>query len=961
MANLILTSGESVTFSTGTYNVFGTTAGAETLNIGAGSIVTLDASFNQGGDRVVLTGNASSYTAVRSGSSIVLTTGTGATASSITIPVGTVANNIVFGDATRGLVFNTTTNAVELGGQAITTTASTVNAGSAAIAGQAFLLTAGVDSFTGGAGDDTFTSVYDGTAAPGAGNTLTATDTLVGGAGTDSLNVTVTTAGNSPLGGANISGIEVVNFRTLANTTFDASTVTGLTNVNTNTGTGTLTVTNLAAGAAIGVIGNGTVVNGNVSFGYAANASAVTVNLLNGTVAGTTVTGAAASTATSATVNSAGAANALTSVDFGSNTNTLTTVTINAASNFTSALTAANYSALGAALTVTGAGTVSIGANGNFKSVDASTSTGGLTLTLDTVTTSFKGSQGNDTITTVTLATPAAGIIDAGAGTGDRLIVGAAADVASAALRGSYVNFEILQNDASAALNASQFAGITTVATSSDGGTFTGLSAGQAANIAVTATQAAGATYALTTATGTTDVLGLTLGKGTAANAATSVTGAALTVTGFEILNLVANPGAAAAVGTDRTSTIASFTGATLNQINLTGTAFSITDAATTVAATYNASALTGDGTVAGSRGLTLGGNLVTGSTVTGSGFIDTVNVGGTGSTYNLGAGNDAITITGALAAGATNTINGGDGTDTLTITGGATLIDAAFQNVTNVEVLTFTGDNAVSVTSGGFFNTNYNAAGITLNLTGLTSTAGTVDLTTFTGKATVTSGTAAGTGAQSVTTGSGNDVITVLGAATTLTVVSGAGNDTITVTGTAATTGAAVTGGTGVDTITFAAALANTAGANRISLTYATGDSTTTAFDAVSGFDLADGTLRSSTLDLSGTPTVAGNFTGSNVTGFSSAELTATNTNGIITFSGSSAAGLTVAQRIAAVDSLINTDNQTVAFVAGGNTYVFHDTPGSTIDTVVQLTGVVATSLVTAANTVTDGALYIA
>ena len=146
MARLTLTAGESVGLSSGNFSIFGSTAGAETVTIAAGATVSLDASFNRGGDIISLAGNAANYTAVRSGSSIVLTDASGG---SVTIPVGTVTSTVKFADvaAGRALVFNTNTNAVELGAQTVTTTAAGVTAGSAggSTAGQGIALTTGID------------------------------------------------------------------------------------------------------------------------------------------------------------------------------------------------------------------------------------------------------------------------------------------------------------------------------------------------------------------------------------------------------------------------------------------------------------------------------------------------------------------------------------------------------------------------------------------------------------------------------------------------------------------------------------------------------------------------------------------------------------------------------------------------------------------------------------------------
>lgn len=126
MARLVLSSGETVSLASGNYNIFGTSSGRETVTIAAGATVTLDGSFNAGGDTISLGGNATDYTVVRSGSSVVLTYTTGG---SVTIPVGTSGTTIAFADASRNLVFNTGSGSIELGNQAVSATISAVTAG----------------------------------------------------------------------------------------------------------------------------------------------------------------------------------------------------------------------------------------------------------------------------------------------------------------------------------------------------------------------------------------------------------------------------------------------------------------------------------------------------------------------------------------------------------------------------------------------------------------------------------------------------------------------------------------------------------------------------------------------------------------------------------------------------------------------------------------------------------------
>lgn len=854
-----------------------------------------------------------------------------------------------------------------------TATAAVVAVGGAA--GSTFTLTTGVDAFTGTAQADTFSAIVGATGA-NASDTLSASDVLAGGAGTDTLNLTVTATNTAALNAATISGIEVINVRAAASgvtATVDASTAVGATQVNANQGPGAVTVTALANGAAIGVIGNGTVTNGTTTYAYATATADQTINIANG-VKGGNITASASTGVTKATINSTGAANTVGTIDLDSAATTVTSLTVNAATDLTATL-AADYAAT-AALVVTGAGKVNVGSAGTFKTVDASANTGGLTMAIDTVTTSFKGSTANDTITTVTLAAPAAGIIDAGAGTGDKLVVAAAADVATSGLRASYTNFEVLSNAAGASIAASDFTGVTSVESSATGGSITGLTAAQAENVAVTATQAA-VTYALTTATGTSDVLGLTLGTGLTTAAATSVTGGALTVTGFETLNLKANAGPTATAGANRISTIDSFTGATLKNINLTGTSFVLGNIATTVAATIDGSALTGDGSST-SVGFTVAGSAVAGSTITGSAFADTFTIGAEGSTYNGGAGADNFSTTAAILAadGTTDLVlAGGAGSDTLTITGALTLTDNNLTNVTGMEKLATAATTSVSYTGFG-------AAAKTAFADGLTITSGTLaDGATYTvstglyDKAVTLTLASSGDGATTadniaITTGTAADTISVTasswvgatgGAAGQLTVSTGAGNDTISVTtGTllAITTTAPViiTGGTGKDTITTVGV--NAATGLTVTYAFAAGDSLVSSYDSITGFDMGSGALFSSTLDFASVGLTT--YAATAVTGNSAAELTvAVSAAGVVTFAGTKAAGLTLADKISAVQAVVTTTaGDTALFTDGGNTYVFNN--NATADSVVELVGITGLSLVTA-NATTAGAIFIA
>lgn len=198
---LNLIAGEDVGLTFGSFIINGTVSGDETVVLGpvpAGRVleVELDPSFNGGSNVIQFAGSASDYTIVRSGSSVIIE-GNGISA---TIPVGTTANSIVFGDSDPvDLVGGA--SGITLGDQVVTTTAAPIEGiddGGTGTGGgdddQTFTFTPGVDTFEGGDGDDTFFAPIQ-QAANGSGavtNTFESGDTFVGGAGTDEAVISLT-------------------------------------------------------------------------------------------------------------------------------------------------------------------------------------------------------------------------------------------------------------------------------------------------------------------------------------------------------------------------------------------------------------------------------------------------------------------------------------------------------------------------------------------------------------------------------------------------------------------------------------------------------------------------------------------------------------------------------------------------------------------------------------------------
>jgi hypothetical protein len=333
-------------------------------------------------------------------------------------------------------------------------------------------------------------------------------------------------------------------------------------------------------------------------------------------------------------------------------------------------------------------------------------------------------------------------------------------------------------------------------------------------------------------------------------------------------------------------------------------------------------------------------------------------------------------------ADGATDlVINGGDGTDTLTLTNttGLTMTDTHFTNLSNLEGLTLTNTGAAdtSITTGAAFNAAFaNGAVITSGniATGqdITVNAGlsTVD-TTVTIAATAQTGLATET--NTITTGTGDDTVTytdtgfigVLNAAQgSLTFDTRAGDDTISVTVGTLVSGAGssvhtltMTPGAGTDSLTKVGTNAN-AVTGVMHVNFAAGDSSTTAWDTITGFDLSTASTFSDGLNFEGTAAV-GAFTATADFGIIKSHAIAT---GIITFddvADFSTALVISSTNIADVVGYLQANasaNEVVAFAydstgdgTADGTMVFHQgSAASVADDMVFLAGVTADSVIT-------------
>jgi len=767
-----------------------------------------------------------------------------------------------------------------------------------------------------------------------------------------------------------LSGIETLSIQNVSGSavTISAAQAPGHTAFVDDRSTSNLTVSNLANGAAVTINGDGTSTQqGTLTATYASSATTAGALSVTGGVNGGAVSFTSPTVVTSNTINSSGGAQSSS----GGQVNTLggltlsnsvSSININAATSLTlgtitdTALT--NVVASGAGTTVSFTAT-------QATSIDGSGLTaGGISTTLGTGVTSFKGGAGNDTVTTA--ATTAVGaLIDAGAGTGDILALAAANDVTTSAKAAQYVNFEVLRSSVAGNIDTSLFSGITAVQSNATGAGFLNMTAAQAANVTARASggTVGGATYALANSSGTSDLLKVTLNNSTSGTGSVTAENlTTVTVNGFETMQVVSSS------GTNGSVSALSFTAATdLTSLVISGVAPISVDTSNIVkGVTIDASAMTFVPT-SGNYTFTESGNLVKGSIVTGTAAADSFTVtaavtGTTGDfvTYNAGSGNDIVSATAAAinntsAGNASVKIDGGAGTDTLTLTDAAslTMVDANFQFITGFENVSYTVANkAISITSGGFFDTNFKAAGVTMTLGDATNAqVNTVNIGTFTGNSTVSlTATAATTQAETIVTGSGNDTVTLLAAGTTSgthTVSTGAGNDTINVTiaGAAITSGSVtINGGAGQDNITITGnSTANADLASNVIIRINEGHSTLAAPDSVQGFVLNTTTKVATSLDFDGTAAVAANVS-SSVSGIANVNYAIA--AGLMSFTGTGASGLTASQKASIAQTFVTAADATVAFTDGSDSYVFHN--GVTTDDIVKLTGVTVAGLET-------------
>jgi Ca2+-binding RTX toxin-like protein len=561
--------------------------------------------------------------------------------------------------------------------------------------GSTFTLTTSADNLTGTTGNDTFNSVID-TGTP-ANSTLTAADVINGGAGTDTLNVTVVGNGTSDIpGGAQLTSIEVISVRNMSTGVATVTAPTGLTLVEARGGSGDVTVngtgTNgLAQGARFEA--NATT-GGAMTVNYVAAATQAQLGFFGATTGPVTVAGAGNNGLTSAVITTGTAASTTGGITFAAQSN-LQTVTINANANLNTSggggiIITPTVSGI-ATLNVNGAAAnVNVGTlDSDFATVNASGMTaGGLTATISNLAVNITGGAGNDVITTGGVLT---GTVNAGAGTGDRLIVTNSAHI-SAAVGARYTGFEVLQANNGVSINATHVAGITDLIL--NGGAldtgFTSVSAAQAARVQMLDAGAGDAIIAVTGASnpGQIDTVTITVSDNLAA-VNTIILGGNLVLAGVENLNLVLTDNYV-----QNSDLVAGAPALATVTLSGAGTANLTTGAITTANFTINGASATGS--------LTLDGALATvGVRFDGGSAADTLTGSAHADILNGGAGADII-----FGGGGNDIINGGDGNDTITggagadtLTGGAGADTFVYTNLADSLVANF--DTIVDFVAG--------------------------------------------------------------------------------------------------------------------------------------------------------------------------------------------------------------------------------------------------------------------
>jgi hypothetical protein len=594
--------------------------------------------------------------------------------------------------------------------------APTVDTG---IPGSTYTLTTGADTFTGTANNDTFTANVDTVLNSGAGtlvnvDTAQSIDTLNGGAGVDTLNVT-TKGGTISL--PSLASIEVINAQGLDAFTIDTSTTAGVTNVNVTKVAATKTVDVITAsttdvGVNVKASGKITIDGGKtVSVTSADSASAIEIGT------STKATGAVTVTATGAAASNANASVSLGSITVtgGSTinvtqkaaadssalvaggaavTHTQGDVVINAAATTTEVMVKQD-AAVTAASAAAVAGVTEV-ASVKFTKLDATqtVTVGGLTFTAAKNLTATEVAQAfaNLTIdavkpTSIAAATATGDTQGAGVSANGVFSGSLVANFSSGAASGDTVVFTGKANTNLTDLNATNATvtttvqGVDAVAAKNTLGIVAGKVdiAGEAALKTVTIDGYGGGSQITGGTNSALDTVKLSNGAGF------SIASTAATVT--LDLNKVN--------GTVDVAAGAKTINATVNGAS--------TDTATLTSASAETLNVSGTGNVAGNTSTGLTAATAISTTGMTAGTANFTIADGTKTSYAGGAGVDAVVVTNGNVA-VTKVIDLGAGDDTLTLNGVVVVPTSTLKGGAGTDTIAMNGESAATLTASNAF-----------------------------------------------------------------------------------------------------------------------------------------------------------------------------------------------------------------------------------------------------------------
>jgi hypothetical protein len=646
-----------------------------TLASGAGSLGSLSAGI--GNDTITINGGSV-------GGNVDL--GTGANTLLISNISSSIGGAVTFGSGTSDtLSYAGYGNAVTVSLNSATSTAA---AGATGITGAV----TGFESLVGGSGNDTLT-------ANAGANTLT-----VAADGTTTLDINLT-----------VSGFETVNLGASSDTATISGAFSGSIDLGANTDTATIinggSVTNLSGGTGTDTLN--------------LDGADQTITL-TGSGAGTTV---GTSGATS-TFSSFGSLNALGGTDaFTVDTASTTSITIDGGSG-TDSLSVANTDTAANSLTISGAGSGTLG-NVTFSGLESvALGSGGDTATVNSggsLSGNLDLGAGNNTLT---LAIGAGSLGSLSAGIGNDTITINGGSVGGAVSVGDGTNQLTVSGTSSSIGSYTGGTGADSI-TLSGGDVGGNVDLGTGSNSLLISSTSSAIGGAVTFGSGASDSLSyagygsavsLTL-SGITSNAGTTTTGGATGISGiasgFESLTGSSNSDSLVASEAGNTLIL---TGA--NQGTVDGLSFASFESVDLAGGNDSAQFTSGDslsGTLAGGSGsdtldysgygssvnVNLAAGTATGTggisgfeTVLGGASADTITASTSGDVNLQGnAGADTFNVT---VAGLTNgdTIDGGADADTLFVTDAGTITDSQFTNITNLETVALTGSTTISAGS---------------------------------------------------------------------------------------------------------------------------------------------------------------------------------------------------------------------------------------------------------------------